>query len=177
MQTRLASLADGHEFEEPQIAQALHAGSEKAKQYVGKALFSDYLLLASGSHFWLLLKFVYLCRMPVLHPAIRLTFFETEDWELEVMQGACELLTETVRKYSAVTLTASTSSKPVKGIFAMAVKGSAETKNIASLFAGKDEVDMYIGGISLVEEGSDDPLGWWKVSFFAHIQDSTDFVP
>ncbi|KAJ7868536.1 hypothetical protein B0H14DRAFT_2572271 [Mycena olivaceomarginata] len=64
--------------------------------------------------------------------------------------------------YSAVTLTASTSSKPAKGIFAMAVKGSAETKKNASLFAGKDEVDIYIGEISPVEEGFDDLLGWWK---------------
>jgi hypothetical protein len=84
---------------------------------------------------------------------------------------------ETVRKYSAVTLTASTSSKPAKGIFAMAVKGSAETKKNASLFAGKDEVDIYIGEISPVEGGFDDLLGWWKVSFFGLIQDSTDFVP
>jgi hypothetical protein len=177
METRLASLADEHEFEEPQIARALRAGSEKAKQYVGKALISDYPLLASGSHFWLLLKFVSSYRMPVLHPAIRLTFFETEDWDLEVVQRARELLTETVRKYSAVTLTASTSSKPAKGIFAMAVKGSTETKKKSSSFAGKDEVDMYIGGISPVEEGFDDPLGWWKVSFFTRIQDSADFVP
>ncbi|KAJ7832433.1 hypothetical protein B0H14DRAFT_1174627 [Mycena olivaceomarginata] len=77
METRLASLADEHEFEEPQIARALRAGSEKAKQYVGKALISDYPLLAS-----------------VLHPAIHLTFFETEDWDLEVVQRARELLTE-----------------------------------------------------------------------------------
>ncbi|KAJ7830499.1 hypothetical protein B0H14DRAFT_3143490 [Mycena olivaceomarginata] len=82
----------------------------------------------------------------ILHPAIRLMFFETEDWDLEVVQRARELLTETVRK----------------GFFAMTVKGSAETKKKASSFAGKDEVDIYIGRISPVKEGFDDPLGWWK---------------
>ncbi|KAJ7340716.1 hypothetical protein DFH08DRAFT_811910 [Mycena albidolilacea] len=51
----LASLADKHEFEEPQIARAPRAGSE---------------------------------RRNILHPAIRLMFFETEDWE--VVQRARE---------------------------------------------------------------------------------------
>ncbi|KAF8146776.1 hypothetical protein K438DRAFT_1990284 [Mycena galopus ATCC 62051] len=42
----------------------------------------------------------------------------------------------------------------------MAVKGHAETKK--TLFAGKDEVEPHFGGISLVQDGFDDLLGWWK---------------
>ncbi|KAJ7300489.1 hypothetical protein DFH08DRAFT_828414 [Mycena albidolilacea] len=124
--TMIASLANKHEFEEPQIVRVFVQAPK---------------------------------RRNILHPVIHLTFFETKDWDFEVVQRAHELLTEMVRKYLAVTLTASTSSKPVKGIFAMAVKGGAEMKKNASSFAGKDEVDMYIGGIYPVGEGFDDPLG------------------
>jgi hypothetical protein len=49
METRLA---DEHEFEDPQIARALRAGSEKAKQYVGKALISHHLYLFSHWGGW-----------------------------------------------------------------------------------------------------------------------------
>lgn len=49
METHLSTLADKHELEEPQLARALRAGSEKAKVYVGKALISDYPLLGAGS--------------------------------------------------------------------------------------------------------------------------------
>jgi hypothetical protein len=54
METRLTELADEYEFEEFNIANVLRAGSEKARQYVAKALISDYPLLGAGSHFSLL---------------------------------------------------------------------------------------------------------------------------
>ena len=84
------------------------------------------------------------------------------------------MLTELVKKYSAAFAatmsTAPSVTKPVRGIFAMAVQGHAETKKKTS-FAGKDEVEMYFGGISPVEDGFDDPLGWWKVSHCPHDSD------
>lgn len=49
METKLATLADEYEADEPEIARALRAGSEKAQLYVGKALLSDYPLLGAGS--------------------------------------------------------------------------------------------------------------------------------
>jgi hypothetical protein len=51
METKLEALANEYEFDEPQIAHALRSGSEKAKQYVGKALISDYPLLAAGIYY------------------------------------------------------------------------------------------------------------------------------
>jgi hypothetical protein len=54
--------------------------------------------------------------------------------------------------------TFASASKPAKGIFAMAVKGHAKTEK-KTLFAWKDEVDMYFSGISLVKDGFDNPLG------------------
>ncbi|KAF7378021.1 Reverse transcriptase-RNase H-integrase [Mycena sanguinolenta] len=145
METKLAQLADEYEYDDFNIARALRAGSEKAKQYVGKALISDYPLLGA-----------------VLHPAIRLAFFETSDWDPEVPKRAYSLLTTLVRKYSdSPTTTSASCAKPTKGIFAMAIKGHAETQKKTS-FAGKDEVDMYLSGISPVEDGFEDPLGWWK---------------
>ncbi|KAJ7913777.1 hypothetical protein B0H13DRAFT_465885 [Mycena leptocephala] len=75
METKLSELADEYEFEEPEIARALRAGSEKAGFYVGKALISDYPLLGT-----------------VLHPAARLAFFETEHWDPAVAKRARHLL-------------------------------------------------------------------------------------
>lgn len=104
----------------------------------------------------------------MLHPAARLAFFETPDWDAAVAVRARHLLADLVKKYSAdgstatTMATASVTSKPAKGIFAMAMQGHAESKKSTS-FAGKDEVEMYFGGISPVEDSFDDPLGWWKV--------------
>jgi hypothetical protein len=44
----------------------------------------------------------------------------------------------------------------------MPVKGPVETKKTS--FSVKDEVELYFGGISPVEDGFDDLLGWWKVN-------------
>ncbi|KAJ7362501.1 hypothetical protein DFH08DRAFT_799533 [Mycena albidolilacea] len=107
METKLAKLADEYELEEFNIARALRARSEKAKQYIGKALISDYPLLSA-----------------VLHPAIRLAFFETSDWDSEVPKRAHSLLMALVKKYSnSAAATSAHGSKPAKGIFARAVKG------------------------------------------------------
>jgi hypothetical protein len=75
-----------------------------------------------------------------------------------------------VKKYSnSAAATSTNGSKPAKGIFAMAVKGHTETKKKTS-FAGKDEVDMYLSGISPVEDGFDNPLGWWNVNCYLIFQ-------
>ncbi|KAJ7861660.1 hypothetical protein B0H14DRAFT_2575792 [Mycena olivaceomarginata] len=121
METKLAELADEYELEEFNIARALRAGSEKAKQYVGNALISDYPLLGA-----------------VLHPAIRLAFFETSDWDSEIPKRAHSLLMALVKKYSnSTTATSAHGSKPAKGIFAMAVKGHTEMKKKRRCLQGK----------------------------------------
>ncbi|KAF8183895.1 hypothetical protein K438DRAFT_1974913 [Mycena galopus ATCC 62051] len=63
--------------------------------------------------------------------------------------------------------TAPNTLKPEKGIFVMAIKAGNETKKKTS-FAGKHKVEMYLGGISPVEDGFDDLLGWWK--YFPPVQ-------
>ncbi|KAJ7098408.1 hypothetical protein C8R44DRAFT_748238 [Mycena epipterygia] len=111
METKLAELADKYEFEEFNISRALHAGSKKAKQYIGKALISDSI--------------------------------HSSAW-----------------KYSNSTtmITSASTSKSAKGIFAMAVKGYAETKK-RTLVAGKDEVDMYFSRLRMA---STTHYKWWK---------------
>jgi hypothetical protein len=72
------------------------------------------------------------------------------DWDHNIPERAHSLLTVLVKKYNnAATSISASTSKPAKGIFAMAVKGHAETKK-KTLLAGKDEVDMYFSGISPV---------------------------
>ncbi|KAJ7277191.1 hypothetical protein C8J57DRAFT_1504016 [Mycena rebaudengoi] len=81
----------------------------------------------------------------VLYPAAHLAFFETPDWDPTIH------LDTNTDDYN----------KPGDGIFAMTMQGHPERKKWAS-FAGKDEVKMYIGGISPVDDGFNDLFGWWK---------------
>ncbi|KAK6988651.1 reverse transcriptase-RNase H-integrase [Favolaschia claudopus] len=129
MQTRLAALADDYMFEEDALSHALRAGSEKAEQYVGKALISDYPLLGA-----------------VLHPAIRLAFFESDDWAPEVPRRARRLLADLAKKHSDSTPSTSTqaaASTKKKGIFAQALQANSDTQK-KTVFSGNEEVKLYL---------------------------------
>jgi hypothetical protein len=115
-------------------------------------------------------------RVPkVLHPAVRLSFFKSSQWDPSVAVRAKMLLVTIVKKYakadrhpapSNVASAGSDQNTPATLVFAMAMAlqdQAATTKTTAG--DGKDEVDLYFGNISPVTLGFDDPLGWWKVSF------------
>jgi hypothetical protein len=50
---------------------------------------------------------------------------------------------------------------------AMAMKATPALPKVTVAVDGEDEVDLYCGNISPIAPDFDDPLKWWKVSFFS----------
>jgi hypothetical protein len=105
-----------------------------------------------------------------LHPAIRVDYFKSDQWDTIVAVRAKSLLTDIVKKYAqehariisapAPKPAASSSSTSVLAR-AMALGGTSRTKTAVA--DGKAELNLYLGDISPVAEDFDDPLAWWKV--------------
>ncbi|KAJ7117991.1 hypothetical protein C8R43DRAFT_901672 [Mycena crocata] len=141
---------------DPTLHAALLAGAKKATKYIDKALVGDYVLLGA-----------------VLHPAIRLSFFQSDQWDSSVAIRGRRLLLQIVKKYAAQDKSRTVDTESTNpdrttapgptSVFAMAMAlqgAGASTKPVSD---GKDEVDLYLGNISPVPLDFDDPLGWWKV--------------
>ncbi|KAF8215023.1 hypothetical protein K438DRAFT_768835 [Mycena galopus ATCC 62051] len=83
MEVTLTSLAAQHSEDEPNLSAALTAGATIATKYISRALFGDYPLLGA-----------------VLHPAIRLAFFQSKQWDASVAIRARKLLVDIVKQYA-----------------------------------------------------------------------------
>jgi hypothetical protein len=119
----------------------------------------------------------------VLHPAARITFFQTSQWDPSVAPRARQLLLDIVNRYARadratsptqVETESAHNSTSSTSIFAMAMalEATPASKTVAPAVDGKDEVDLYCGNISPVAASFDDPLAWWKVSF-SSLQDES----
>ncbi|KAF7348260.1 Reverse transcriptase-RNase H-integrase [Mycena sanguinolenta] len=156
MESTLTDKATEYEDDEPDLSAALRAGAELATKYISKALFGDFPLLGA-----------------VLHPAVRLSFFESKQWDAEIPVRAKRTLIAIVKKYAkashrpvARTITAATTldkCTPTTSVFAMAMALQDKSEVSTAVSGdGRDEVDLYFGNISPVAHDFDDPLGWWK---------------
>ncbi|KAJ7449761.1 hypothetical protein B0H11DRAFT_2332104, partial [Mycena galericulata] len=83
IQVTLTDLATKHENDEPTLSDALLAGASMATKYISNALFGDYVLLGA-----------------VLHPAVRIAFFQGQQWDPSVAIRARKLLLDIVKKYA-----------------------------------------------------------------------------
>ncbi|KAK7045126.1 reverse transcriptase-RNase H-integrase [Favolaschia claudopus] len=161
MEVKLEKLATKHDDDLPTLARALRAGATMATKYISNALYGDYPLLAA-----------------VLHPAMRLAYFQGSQWDKAVAIRAKKLVLDTVEKYvkadsagaaaAAATSSAAQVSAPPLTVFAMAMAldstPSTESSEATPLSSAKDEVELYFGNISAVPKNFDDPLGWWKAN-------------
>ncbi|KAF7346736.1 Reverse transcriptase-RNase H-integrase [Mycena sanguinolenta] len=148
MEVTLTDLAIHHRDNEPTLSAALFAGADVATTYISNALVGDYVLLGA-----------------VLHPAVRVAYFQSDQWDPSVAIRARRLLLNIAHAG-----TKSNSATPQNSVFAMAMALKAApilstatgstTATVAS--DGKDEVELYCGNISPVADDFDDPLGWWK---------------
>ncbi|CAK5282924.1 unnamed protein product [Mycena citricolor] len=132
----------------PNLSAALLAGSKMATKYINKALEGDYPMLAT-----------------LLHPALRLRFFQNSNWDPSVANRAKKILVEIVQRYLAEIPTSDTAlvaeAAPTRSVFGLAATMGSRTGGVASLDASA-EIELYFGGISPVADMFDDPLGWWK---------------
>ncbi|KAF7296753.1 Reverse transcriptase-RNase H-integrase [Mycena indigotica] len=163
METKLTAMATEYESAPHGMANALRAGAQIATKYIEKALIGDYALLGA-----------------VLHPAIRLAHFQSNVWDATIAVRAKQLLVNIAKEYAtssssgqpdaatsdSTSTTTSSASKPV-GVFAMAMalnRGSTNSSSTSSTkrVDGTYEIDLYLGNISPVDDGFDDPLTWWK---------------
>ncbi|KAF7370112.1 Reverse transcriptase-RNase H-integrase [Mycena sanguinolenta] len=156
MESTLTDKATEYEDDEPDLSAALRAGAELTTKYISKALFGDFPLLGA-----------------ILHPAVRLSFFESKQWDAEIPVRTKRTLIAIVKKYAkashrpvARTITAATTldkCTPTTSVFAMAM-ALQDKSEVSTAVSGDgcDEVDLYFGNISPVAHDFDDPLGWWK---------------
>ncbi|KAJ6528845.1 hypothetical protein B0H19DRAFT_885820, partial [Mycena capillaripes] len=134
---------------------AIAAGLSKLKIHTDKALVSDYPLIGA-----------------VLHPAIRLAYFQdVSRWDAGLARRAKTILEHLYDVYKeesgdpapdSSTTTSRTASKasPSKGIFRRAV---ASTSSRAQSVRTQTELEVFFSGIYPMAEDDDDILAWWKV--------------
>jgi hypothetical protein len=102
----------------------------------------------------------------VLHPAVRLSFFQSPQWNEAIDVRTKSLLLKMVKKYAqagndAVGLPVDI--EAVTSVFGMAMELQGKASSTSAIPDGR--IYLYIGNISPVGRDFDDPLGWWKVSF------------
>ncbi|KAI0739241.1 ribonuclease H-like domain-containing protein, partial [Daedaleopsis nitida] len=146
------------------LRRALCQGAEKLEKHFQIALRSDYILLGA-----------------VLHPSIRIAYFEAQDlWPVEIAQRAKGALVQMYTKYASIRDSNSSqagnnsdtvqsqhtpsAAPPAKtNTFAHAIKAAANA-NSAQVGEVMTETDKYINGFyPLPHTESDRSLLWWKV--------------
>ncbi|KAF8172399.1 hypothetical protein K438DRAFT_1611914 [Mycena galopus ATCC 62051] len=143
------------------LRNAIRAGLAKLKIHTDNALVSDYPLLGA-----------------VLHPAIRLAYFESGEWDIGLAHRAKIVLEHLYNVYkeeveeeqpttSNKTKSAATTS-PSKGIWRRALAGASAGSTAKKI---QTELEVYFSGIYPMAEDDDDVLGWWKVRLDALLPD------
>ncbi|KAJ7921045.1 hypothetical protein B0H13DRAFT_1604900, partial [Mycena leptocephala] len=146
------------------LCNAIKAGLAKLKIHTDKVLISNYPLIGA-----------------VLHPAIRLTYFESDSWDdaiplrakivLEHLYDVYkeELDDKTPTAPQKIATTAKTT-LPSKGIWRCAFAGTSGSSTVKKI---QSELEVYFNGIYLMADDDNDILAWWKVvySFFSVIVD------
>ncbi|KAJ7741872.1 hypothetical protein B0H16DRAFT_1861665 [Mycena metata] len=132
---------------------AIPAGLAKLKIHTENALISDYPLIGA-----------------VLHPAIRLVYFESGQWDDGLADRAKIILEHLYEVYkedtedkdpSASNKTAKPAPKsPSKGIFRRAVAGGISGSTLRKI---QNELEVYFSGIHPMADDDDDVLAWWKI--------------
>ncbi|KAJ7924535.1 hypothetical protein B0H13DRAFT_1601577 [Mycena leptocephala] len=175
MEVTLTNLATTFNEEEPNLSAALRAGAEMATKYISKALYGDYVLLGAGTTFSPPEHIHILTSYSILHPAVRLAFFQGRQWDPSIAIRARKLLLNMVKKYAqadqrtspTAPAAGSIQSTSTTTVFAMAMAlHTVPTSTATATGDGRDEVELYFGNISPVAPDFDDPLAWWKASFF-----------
>lgn len=164
-----------HRLTHPNIARALEAGLAKLSVHLDKAFKSKYPLIGAGmSLFYMHLGI--LTTVTVLHPSVRLTFFEDKErWEPSTPERARNELKMMYDEYSkarAPSQTASVhaeqsskstcaASKPAFGFAgAVALRPTKTTNDDAVL----SELELYFSGAYPCSNVYD-VLQWWKVFY------------
>ncbi|KAJ6468730.1 hypothetical protein C8R45DRAFT_837649 [Mycena sanguinolenta] len=134
------------------LRKAIKAGIAKLQIHIDKALISDYLLIGA-----------------VLHPAIRLLYFQS-NWSKEladcakiVLEHLYEVYKEELDEETPAAPKITTSSKPTspsKGIWCRAIA----TASISTVKKSQTELEVYFSGIYPITTEYDEVLPWWKVS-------------
>ncbi|KAJ7161622.1 hypothetical protein C8R46DRAFT_904718, partial [Mycena filopes] len=144
---------------------AIQAGLAKLKTHTERALVSDYPLIGA-----------------VLHPAIRLVYFESGQWDAGLATRAKIILEHLYDVYKEeweeANLPASSSrhksstTSPSKGIFRRALaSGIAPGSTLRKI---QNELEVFFSGIYPMADDDDDVLAWWKVSTFSLAYPFTD---
>ncbi|KAJ7183337.1 hypothetical protein C8R46DRAFT_884226 [Mycena filopes] len=148
---------------------AIQAGLAKLKIHTEKALISDYPLIGA-----------------VLHPAIRLVYFESGQWDSGLASRARIILEHLYDVYkeeweesnppaSTSKHKSSTTTSPSKGIFRRALaSGVASGSTLRKL---QNELEVFFSGIYPMADDDDDVLAWWKVSTLSTPYPTTDICP
>ncbi|KAJ7930296.1 hypothetical protein B0H13DRAFT_1858925 [Mycena leptocephala] len=139
---------------------AITAGLAKLKIHTDNALVSNYPLIGAA------------LTPLVLHPAIHLSHFQSDDWEEEGLASRAKIVLEHLydvykevldeKEPTAATKTVSTAktTSPSKGIWrrALATASSSTAKKTQT------ELEVYFSGIYPMADDEDDVLAWWKVT-------------
>ncbi|KAJ6504065.1 hypothetical protein C8R47DRAFT_1247754, partial [Mycena vitilis] len=149
-----ASLASISAFDDTcNLRKAIEAGLAKLRIHTDKALISDYPLLGA-----------------VLHPAIRLAYFQSESWDDKLAHRAKTVLEHLYDVYkeeleeddapSPSKPAPATSTSPSKGIWRRALAGSVGSSTAKRI---QTELEVYFSGIYPMADDDDNVLLWWKV--------------
>ncbi|KAJ7166159.1 hypothetical protein C8R46DRAFT_997261 [Mycena filopes] len=144
---------------------AIQAGLAKLKIHTEKALISDYPLIGA-----------------VLHPAIRLVYFESGQWDsglairakiiLEHLYNVYKEEWEEANPSASTSKHKSSTTSPSKGIFRRALaSGVASGSTLRKL---QNELEVFFSGIYPMADDDDDVLAWWKVSTLSTPYPTTD---
>ncbi|KAJ6466771.1 hypothetical protein C8R45DRAFT_838934, partial [Mycena sanguinolenta] len=134
------------------LRKAIKAGIAKLQIHIDKALISDYPLIGA-----------------VLHPAIRLSYFQS-NWSEEladrakiVLEHLYEVYKEELDEETPAAPKIAASSKPTspsKGIWRRAI-ATASTSTVKKT---QTELEVYFSGIYPMTTEYDEVLPWWKVN-------------